>query len=201
MRNILTQQGLAPLEITRARSVHPSLMGFTLVEMIVSIGLFTVVLFVSSSAFLSVLNADRKSRATRIAMDNLNLSLEDMSRSIKTGYRYDCGLSGAPTDCGVAAAASQFNFYGQDGAPVTYTRVGTGITRQTGSGQPLIVTAPEIEITNLQFVVGGTAVGPSLGGTNVAQPYVVILVNGKTKGTVISSFKIQTMVTQRAYDI
>ena len=39
--------------------------GFTLVEMIVSIGLFTIALFIASSAFLAVLNADRKSRATQ----------------------------------------------------------------------------------------------------------------------------------------
>src|SRR3989338_3254669 len=65
--------------------------GFTLVEMIVSIGLFTIVLFISSSAFLAVLNADRKSRFTRIATDSLNISLEDMARRIKTGSAYYCG--------------------------------------------------------------------------------------------------------------
>ncbi len=175
--------------------------GFTLIEMIVSIGLFTIVLFISSSAFLAVINADRKSRATSIAMDNLNLSLEDMSRRIKTGDRYDCGASDATKNCSVVSVANQFNFWGQDGVAVTYKKVGTGITRQIGTGAALLVTAPEIEITNLQFVVLGADLGPSSGGTDVVQPYVIILVHGKTKGAINSNFKIQTMVTQRVYDV
>ncbi len=183
-----------------------NLCGFTLVEMMVSISLFTVVLLIASSAFLAVVNADRKSRATRIAMDNLNLTLEDMSRRIKTGYGYDCVFINEPvggsTDCSVSDNASQFNFYGQDGELVTYNKVGTGITRQILGLSTLLVTAPEIIINKLQFVVGGSTRGPSGGGTDVAQPYVVILVDGSTKvGAVTSNFKIQTMVTQRAYDI
>ncbi len=182
--------------------------GFTLVEMIVSVGLFTVVMFISSSAFLAVLNADRKSRATRIATDNLNLSLEDMSRRIKTGTSYYCGAGGESTgtkDC--LTAGTQISFTEQNGCTrTTYVLSGTVINRSSRqinppllcSGIPTVsaiaVTAPEIEINNLRFVVGGTA-------SDSIQPYVVILVDGKTKGAVTSSFKIQTMVTQRAYDI
>ncbi len=180
--------------------------GFTLVEMIVSIGLFTIVLFIASSAFLSVLNADRKSRATRIAIDNLNLSLEDMSRRIKTGTTYNCkGESGVNDTCSNPAILA---FTDQDGVRTTYrlkTDTITGkkyIEREKLGFAQLRVTAPEIEIDNLRFIVDGTDVGPSLGGTDVAQPYVIILVDGTTNaGAITSSFKIQTTVTQRAYDI
>ena len=65
------------------------------------------------------------------------------------------------------------------------------ITGEVGDG------APEIEINNLRFVVGGTA-----GTPDTFQPYVIILVDGKTNtGAITSNFKIQTMVTQREYDI
>ncbi len=179
--------------------------GFTMVEMIVSIGLFTIVLFIASSAFLTVLNADRKSRATRIATDNLNLSLEDMSRRIKTGTTYNCGVGSVVPDC-VSPGRDSIAFTDQDGTRTTY-RLKTDISgkkfiERLRGISVLRVTAPEIEIINLQFVVGGTAVGPSLGGNDVEQPYVIILVEGKTNiGTITSNFKIQTMVTQRAYDI
>ncbi len=178
--------------------------GFTVIEMIVSIGLFTIVLFISSSAFLVVLNADRKSRVTRIATDNLSLSLEDMSRRIKTGTTYNCGggITGV-ANC-VLPGQNSIAFTEQDGVTRTtyrYVSAGKFIERVRGLSV-LRVTAPEIEINNLRFVVGGTAVGPSLGGTDVAQPYVIILIDGETKiGAITSSFKIQAMVTQRAYDI
>ncbi len=183
-----------------------NLRGFTLVEMIVSIGLFTVVMFISSSAFLTVLSADRKSRATRIAIDNLNLSLEDMSRRIKTGTTYNCsGGTGVNDACSIPATIA---FTEQDGCTrTTYRLTGQVIDRAKSSVSPLPpgcttmtaigptqATAPEIEINNLRFIVGGTA-------SDSIQPYVIILVDGKTKGAVTSSFKIQTMVTQREYDI
>lgn len=174
--------------------------GFTLVEMIVAIGLFTTVLFIASSAFLAVLNADRKSRATRIAMDNLNLALEDMSRRIKTGTSYYCNgttaISGT-SDCS-SPGESSIAFTEQDGVTRTVYRLeGGAIKRTVGvSGTELPVTAPEITISNLKFIVNGSSSG------DTTQPYAAILIEGDTRaGQITSGFKIQTTVTQRTYDI
>ncbi len=182
---------------TGAVKTRPMLMsGFTLVEMIVSIGLFTIILFIATSAFLTVLNADRKSRATRIAIDNLNLSLEDISRRIKTGATYNCGGGSGVADC-ASPGLNSIAFTEQDGTRTIYRYVSAGMfIERVRGGITLPVTAPEIEIINLRFVVGGTA-----GSPNVVQPYVIILIDGKTKGIVTANFKIQTMVTQRAYDL
>lgn len=197
--------------------------GFTLVEMIVAIGLFTITLFISSSAFLVVLDADRKSRATRIAMDNLNLSLEDMSRRIKTGNAYNCGGTGGTADCAVVSSQDVFAFNDQGGDRIIYKRgegaipvtAGNGlsgcgsslyissqgcIVRDKG-GTALRVTGPEIDITDLRFVVKGSTVWAPGGGGDISQPYVAILVGGTTLGKITTGFKMQTMVTQRAYDI
>lgn len=188
--------------------------GFTLVETIVAIGLFTIVLFIATSAFLSIVNADRKSRAVRIATDNLNLALEDMSRRIKTGWAYDCGATGAPTDCtGGADESVSFTTLLEDGiTPVSLsykravgpTECGGGfsvtqgcIVRSDNIG-PVAVTSPEIDITSLHFIVRGTAV---TGDTN--QPSVLVSLSGSLSSgpnTPATTFKIQTLVTQRAYD-
>lgn len=175
--------------------------GFTLVEMIVSIGLFTIVLFIATSAFLTIVNADRKSRAVRIATDNLNLALEDMQRRIKTGTEYYCGtaISGV-NDC--SSPATSFSFTGQDGKRVTYTRntVEQSIYREI-AGEPILrITSPEVSITNLSFFVKGSAVWP-----NLTQPAVLIAIKGSL-GAVSANqasktdFNIQTVVAQRAYD-
>lgn len=177
--------------------------GFTLVEMIVAIGLFTIVLFIASSAFLSVLDADRKSRATRIAMDNLNLSLEDMARRIKTGTSYYCGgtvSSSGTNDC-LSPGSSSVAFTEQDGTRTAYRLDLGAIKRTRGVGAELPVTAPEITISNLKFIVSGSTIWDPL-GRDTDQPYVTILAEGvATEGKVNTGFNIQTTVTQRAYDI
>lgn len=202
------------------KNTLPCKKGFTLVEMIVSIGLFTVVLFISTSAFLAVLNADRKSRATRIAIDNLNLSLEDMSRRIKTGMTYNCGGgANGVNDCaypgGTILAITDQNdqrvIYkrGEGTTPITSGNGVSGcgptfssstqgcLIRHITSGTPLLVTGKDIHIANLRFVVNGTAPLP-----NTVQPYVIALVDGiTTAGKITSAFKLQTTITQRMYDI
>lgn len=166
--------------------------GFTLVEMIVSLGLFTIIMFIATSAFLSIVNTDRKSRAVRIAADNLNIALEDMSRRIKTGSTYNCG-GGAGTNNCASPGLSSFAFTEQDGATRTvYSLSGSAIWR--GAER---VTSPEINITSLKFVVSGSLVGTA---DNI-QPIVVIVIDGSLgAGTASTTFKIQTTVTQRAYD-
>ena len=173
--------------------------GFTLIEMIVSIGLFTIVLFIASSAFLAVVNADRKSRATRLAMDNLTVAMEDMTRRLKTGYDYNCGGTVGDTgtsDC-LSGPLSLISFTDQDGLRTAYRVSGKQILRQVEVGGPeLPVTSSEISINTLTFDVQGSS------KTDNIQPYVKIFINGSTAGGVLSSsFKLQTMVTQRLYDI
>lgn len=192
---------------------HSSRRGFSLVEMIVSLGIFTIILFIATSSFLAIVNADRKSRAVRIAMDNLNLALEDMSRSIKTGKQYGCGGSSVLTDC-PSPGGSGLSFYRQDGNFVTYKRatsVDCGvlygatqgcILKEVQGGGFMLATSPEIDIKDLRFIVSGSALGASSGGTDTEQPIVVIVIDGEIDVNTQSktTFKIQTAVTQREYD-
>ncbi|MEK7568801.1 MAG: type II secretion system protein [Patescibacteria group bacterium] len=193
--------------------VNRSCRGFSLVEMIVSLGIFTIVLFIATSAFLTVVNADRKSRATRIAMDNLNLALEDMSRRIKTGSSYNCGATVSSTnDCSSSDNETSFKFIDQENDTVIYKlgsgpsgclnnnlyKVGQGcILRTIPYESPLfmLATSPEIDITKLKFIVSGSTFGDSV------QPVAVIMVEGSLgvdpKKT---TFKVQTTITQRKVD-
>lgn len=62
--------------------------GFTLVEMIVSLALFTVVAVVAIGALLKVLDANRKSINLKNATNNINFALESMSRELRVGSNY-----------------------------------------------------------------------------------------------------------------
>ena len=169
--------------------------GFTLVEMVVSLGLFTIIMFIATSAFLNIVNTDRKARSVRIAADNLNIALEDMSRRIKTGSSYYCGAGGeallSANNCTSGVNTILF-FTNQDGIRTKYELSGNSILRD---GTP--ITSSEITISSLKFIVSGSAVGTA----DNEQPMVVIAIDGSLgSGATASGFKIQTTVTQRAYD-
>lgn len=200
----------------------PRTRGFTLIEMMVSLGLFTIILFIATSAFLTIVDADRKSRATRIAMDNLNLALEDISRRVKTGTSYYCGESTTGTlDCTGTTLSSSFSFNDQASVRVIYKwvsgsssivdgsgcgpgySVGQGCILRSEGGVFTLATSPEIDIKNLKFTVWGSH--PELSDSRHRQPVVAVFADGilganSPRNAVRSEFKIQTTIVQRAYD-
>ncbi|MFA5934475.1 MAG: prepilin-type N-terminal cleavage/methylation domain-containing protein [Candidatus Paceibacterota bacterium] len=64
--------------------------GFTLVEMLVSIAVFMSVMVVAVGAFISIINANRKSQAMKSVVDNVTFAVDSISRSIKVGNDYRC---------------------------------------------------------------------------------------------------------------
>lgn len=183
--------------VERARRGCIGTRGFTLVETIVAMGLFTIVVTIASSALLNMMNADRASRGTRIATDNLNLALEDMVRRIKTGTTYN--LSGGT-----------LSFFDQTGKLMTYQRgvgpsgCGVGfdatqgcLLRQVVGDFPFPATSHEIDVETVSFDVGGVAAGDN------TQPYVIVLVGGviNTNHPIKPEFNMQTMITQRQPDL
>jgi len=64
--------------------------GFTLIEIIVSISIFTVVMLITMGALLTLNDSSRKAQALRTVIDNLNFAVEDMNRKVRTGDVYHC---------------------------------------------------------------------------------------------------------------
>lgn len=193
-------------------SSHKGSNGFTLVEMIVSLGIFTVVLFLATSAFLSIVNADRKSRATRIAIDNLSLALEDMTRKIKTGTTYycnttsivdttatppvgDCPNGGSTLWFMAQDGTTRIGYYLDSGTGSIWRRMGVGPGPGQGAQQ---ITSPEITITGLNFIVSGSKVGLVANSGDSVQPMVIITIKGSIGANL--PINLQATVTQRAYD-
>lgn len=64
--------------------------GFTLIEIIVSLAIFTIVAVVAMGAFLKVLDANKKSQSLKTAINNVNFALESISRELRVGSNYYC---------------------------------------------------------------------------------------------------------------
>ncbi|MBI4855208.1 MAG: prepilin-type N-terminal cleavage/methylation domain-containing protein [Acetobacterium woodii] len=198
--------------------------GFTLVELIVSMALFTVVVFITTSAFLNLSRLYKKASVTRAAMDTLNIAMENMTRNLRTATLYNCGADqsyissssgygvGAvlpPRDCALSGSTA-ISFMSPN------MRIGTyqlSIPQQweideNGILYPYIKDVPpgfsccevltaydEIYITNLKFYVIGA---DSTSGTT-KQPRVNIVIQGYVPSDPDKTkFSIYTSVTQRS---
>jgi len=153
--------------------------GFTLIELIVAVGVFGVAMIICLAAFLNVSNFQRKAESLRAINDNLNFSLETMMREIRSGSNY------SPGGCGASLNAT--DVFGNN---VTY-RLNSGRIEKSAAGSPYIaLTAPEVNVTNLLFCVTT--------GTNI-QPRVMILINGSAGITskTATAFNLQTTISQR----
>lgn len=62
--------------------------GFTLIEMIVSLALFSVVVTISVGALLTLIASNRQLQDEQAVLTNLSFALDSMSREIRTGSAY-----------------------------------------------------------------------------------------------------------------
>ncbi len=64
--------------------------GFTLIEIMVSLGIFAVVAVIAVGAFLKIIDANKQSQSLQTAMNNTNFALESMVREMRVGTNYWC---------------------------------------------------------------------------------------------------------------
>ncbi len=194
--------------------------GFTLIEMIVVVGLFSVVLTIAMGAIFTVVNANKTSQGLAAVMDNLSGALDVLSRNTRFGNFYQCGdLNGFTAiaepgahNCGTGNPVFAFHPYNK-AANVMWAYKFIKNTETTGrlwrcegtSGSSDItssstggcdpVTASEVYLTNIKFYVDGTTVQQQ-------QPRVFIIVDGYAlSGTIQQPFSIQTLISQRTLNI
>jgi prepilin-type N-terminal cleavage/methylation domain-containing protein len=75
--------------------------GFTLVEMMVAIAVFSIVMVVAMSALLNVIDANNKARSIKTAINNISFALEGISKDMRMGEDYECfeTLPDDPNQC------------------------------------------------------------------------------------------------------
>jgi len=70
---------------------HPKQSGFTLLEMIVSVGIFAVVAVIAVGSLVRITGLNRQAQALQSAMNNINFALESMTREMRVGTNFYCG--------------------------------------------------------------------------------------------------------------
>ena len=171
--------------------------GFTLIEMLVAVAIFTFVMLITTSSIFTIIAANKKAESLKSVMDNLGFALDSMTRNIRTGSTYSC--TGTPyTDCLGGATSFYFVSSQVSGSPTVEYYLSGGRIWQNESdwtGGALPITAAEINISTLYFYLIGSNLHDGL------QPRLIMNVIGSAgTSTTATQFKIQTTLSQRQID-
>lgn len=174
--------------------------GFTLIEMMVAVSIFSLIMSMGIGAVLSMLNYTKTTRAMSSVMNDLNITLDSITREIRFGVNYYC--SNVDSDTGNSQSTRECPEVGDNYIFFTETeereRIGYGFDEDLGSivridsakGQKQI-SAGEIIIEDMKFYVssGGDSLNP--------RSKVLIVVKGILRDDPSSRFNLQTTVGQR----
>lgn len=169
---------------------HSSRRGYTLIELIVAVGVFALIMTLAAGAYLTIIGVSRQTQATTTGINGFAFALENMARAVRTGSTYNCaGLGDCPN------GGSSFSFKDYGGTTHTFDLSG-GAIRQDGNA----ITDPLVNVTSLTFYANGTA--PASSG-DYHQANVVIVASGTVSagpGKTVP-FTIETSATMRGSDL
>lgn len=189
--------------------------GFSLIELLVSMALFTVVLTIAVGALMVLISANAKAQNIQAAVSNVQFSLDSMAREIRTGNGYYCS-NGAETvgtfsvvqDCDKGTYLSIVEggkslSAGSSNRRIAYRYNSTdkSVERKIGNGIWVSLTGNGVVVTSMHFNVSNSASKSSNG--NALQPNATIYIAGLITGVGDTSteFTLQTTVTQRTLDL
>lgn len=151
--------------------------GFTLIEMLVAITIFSIMVAIGVGGFVHALHTQREVAALIAAQSNASLAIEQMAREIRTGYLFcdlpeispavpnaACQLAGT-NGCSVSGNVWTCNnildFYNANTQDVDYElKDGTLQRSQTGPGGTFTeITGNNVHISYLTFTIFGNTEG------------------------------------------
>ncbi len=200
--------------------------GFTLVEVMISIGLFTIIMVIGIGAILGVNSTHRKTQSMRSVVDNLSFIMEDMARSMRLGDYFVCNEA-TLTSIGLADIANQATQDGENCKSIAFEpywnydpndetnqivyfiyepndSVGT-IFKKTeemdsyDEGELIAITPAEIDIDTEKS--GFWVTGAENESIPVQPKITIVLVGTVRMGNAETEFNLQTTVSQRLLDI
>lgn len=175
--------------------------------MVVSIGIFSVVITATIGIMLSIVNAQHKAANIQVVQDNVRFGLELMTKEMRTGRNFETLFPVcAPLDPEIHEihfdATSGRRIYFYDALNLRIMRAKENITPADcdgASGKAVPLSSEDVYIDRYVLATEGTIVGPSDG-----QPMITISLRARSKDPKVqlqSMMDVQTTVIQRARDL
>jgi prepilin-type N-terminal cleavage/methylation domain-containing protein len=177
--------------------------GFTLVEMMVAIAVFSIVMVTAMSALLNVIDANNKARSLKTAINNVSFALEGISKDMRMGKEYNCSGESDTLNfvgnCTGGGEAIRFKSSKENNPYLFYRFVedeGKGrieaCSDQTDTcSEYSAITSPEVDLNRVTFYILNV-------GEIGKQPRMLMTVSGEagTKEKIKTQFDLQTGVSQ-----
>lgn len=216
-------------EIFKKINIQKNQNGFTLVELMVATTIFSIITLGSLSILSAAEKVYKRTSASRLAIDNINMVMDFISREIKFGKEYRCAnvtgnfknadldnynflsqLRVIDGECNAISVIPQENpssrivFYSdlENHSINVASYVKNNSTNVYSKIEDITLTSLDFVVDNFSFRLLG------LSNNDYLQPRVEIYLSGilnvlydsKTKETIVSSMSAQTVVTQRILD-
>jgi len=175
---------------------------FTLIEVLVAVGIFSLVMGMVSAILLSAISLQRKNLAVQRLLDQTSYALEYMSRTLRMAKKQTSDLP--------SCISQDYNYeitrggYGikfideQDVCHEFYWDSSLRQLKEVKGTQESFLTPEELEVTNFKINLSGEY------GEDEKQPRLTILLQIKGRRGLVEEFpeiKIQTTISQRRLDI
>lgn len=172
--------------------------GYTLLEMIVAVGLFSIIMLLATGAYFNLIKIDREARAVNDVVSNLSFAVDSLGREIRTGTGYKCNNEENDPNC-TDSAGTSFGYTDSVGREVSYWLSSSNQIIATIDGEDSPLTDPRIHIDTLSFYVRGV----NEGTTDNVQPQTLVAIEGSitTSPEKTVTFSIQTSATQRLLEL
>lgn len=161
--------------------------GFTLIEMLVSIAIFSIILVMILGIIVTIVDTSRKARTLAEVMNNLNFSFESLTRTLKTARSIE------------VIGTSQIVATDQRGDEITYTFDDNKIYRSEDGSLGIPITSDEVSIETYYVEQINSEGEGGLGN----QPRVFFSIKGRVETThgISSEFNLQSTVSQRELNL
>lgn len=189
------------MRVTMRKKIVSFNKGFTLLELIIAIGIFFFVVIGAVDMMITVFRAQAKAIAIKEVMDNGRFTMELMTRELRTsGNMRFVNPPGCPSGLeftSVNQGSLQERFYYWSGAAIW--RVAMSSAGSVGCTLAQQLTAPEVVVDHWGARLHGEIIGPADG-----QPFITLHLVMHSKDPKVgpeTAIDLQTTVVQRIRDL
>jgi prepilin-type N-terminal cleavage/methylation domain-containing protein len=185
---------------------NKSIKGFTLIEIVVSVAIFSILAVIFSNFLFGSIRSQQKALASQELIDNVSYNLEYISRAIRMAKKDHDGSClttvGAKYNYETNANSDRIRFLNyQDKCQEFYLDNGE-IKERKSSDNSAVNFASAVSLTPSNFTVTSFKLGPddSWSQSQKTQPRITLslqIEKTESSGNVLSSIDIQTTISQR----
>lgn len=167
--------------------------GFTLVEILVAVAVFSLIMGVASTVFVSAIKTQRRSLASQELLDQTSYAIEYMSRAVRMAKKDFDGSCTGLANLNYRKIDSRIIFENYDGFCQEFF-LQDGRLKEDRAGTENYLTSPDLNIVSFN-------IGPddSWDQDDNLQPRVTVSLDIEGKNQ--TKIKVQTTISQRNLDI